>query len=81
MRSSNWSFFIFPICKIKVDRKSHLCWAQIKTTFVWKDFSNWKSISNAHDIDIFFADPGNPGQRGLDEYYGLLKQMDFTNIS
>ena len=26
-----------------------------------KEFSNWKSISNAHDIDIFFADPGCPG--------------------
>ncbi|KXT83970.1 Mobile element protein [Streptococcus oralis] len=22
-----------------------------------KEFSNWKSISNAHDIDIVFADP------------------------
>lgn len=26
-----------------------------------KEFSNWKSISTAHDIDIFFADPGCPG--------------------
>ena len=53
-----------------------------------KEFSNWKSISNAHDIDIFFADPGCPGQRGLNEHSnGLLrrnelpKQMDFTGIS
>ena len=53
-----------------------------------KEFSNWKSISNAHDIDIFFADPGCPGQRGLNEHSngllrrnGLPKQMDFTNIS
>ena len=53
-----------------------------------KEFSNWKSISNAHDIDIFFADPGCPGQRGLIEHSngllrrnGLPKQMDFTNIS
>ena len=45
-------------------------------------------ISNAHDIDIFFADPGCPGQRGLNEHSngllrrnGLPKQMDFTNIS
>ncbi len=52
-----------------------------------KEFSNWKSISNAHDIDIFFADPGCPGQRGLNEHSngllrrnGLPKQMDFTNI-
>ena len=53
-----------------------------------KEFSNWKSISNAHDIDIFFADPGCPGQRGLIEHSngllrrnGLPQQMDFTNIS
>ena len=53
-----------------------------------KEFSNWKSISNAHDIDSFFADPGCPGQRGLNEHSngllrrnGLPKQMDFTNIS
>ena len=53
-----------------------------------KEFSNWKSISNEHDIDIFFADPGCPGQRGLNEHSngllrrnGLPKQMDFANIS
>ena len=53
-----------------------------------KEFSNWKSISNAHDIDIFFADPGCPGQRGLNEQSngllrrnGLPKQIDFTNVS
>ncbi|WP_438831348.1 IS30 family transposase [Streptococcus pluranimalium] len=53
-----------------------------------KEFSNWKSISNKHDIDIFFADPGCPGQRGLNEHSnGLLrrhrlpKQMDFNDIS
>ena len=53
-----------------------------------KEFSNWKSISTAHDIDIFFADPGCPGQRGLNEHSngllrrnGLPKQRDFTNIS
>lgn len=53
-----------------------------------KEFSNWKSISTAYDIDIFFADPGCPGQRGLNEHSngllkrnGLPKQMDFTNIS
>ena len=53
-----------------------------------KEFSNWKSISNAHDIDIFFVDLGCPGQRGLNEHSngllrrnGLPKQMDFTNIS
>lgn len=60
-----------------------------KTTFdCRKEFSNWKSISNAHDIDIFFADPGCPGQQGLNEHSngllrrnGLPKQIDFTNIS
>ena len=53
-----------------------------------KEFSNWKSISNAHDIDIFFANPGCPEQRGLNEHSngllrrnGLPKQIDFTNIS
>ena len=52
-----------------------------------KEFSNWKPISNAHDIDIFFADPGCPGQRGLNEHSngllrrnGLPKQLDFANI-
>ena len=53
-----------------------------------KEFSNSKSISNAHDIDIFFASPDCPSQRGLNEHSnGLLrqngkpKQTDFTNIS
>ena len=40
-----------------------------------KEFSNWKSISNAHDIDIFFVDPGCPGQRGLNKHSnGLLRR-------
>ena len=53
-----------------------------------KEFSNWKSISNKQDIDIFFADPGCPGQRGLNEHsngllrrHGLPKQMDFSGLS
>ncbi|MGQ7659730.1 IS30 family transposase, partial [Streptococcus suis] len=52
-----------------------------------KEFSNWKSISNAHDIDIFFADPGCPGQQGLNEHSngllrrnGLPNQKDFAYI-
>ncbi|WP_438835258.1 IS30 family transposase [Streptococcus pluranimalium] len=54
----------------------------------WKEFSNWKSISNQNDIDIFFADPGCSGQRGLNEHsngllrrHGFPKQMDFNGIS
>ncbi len=53
-----------------------------------KEFSNWKSISNQQDIDIFFADPGCPGQRGLNEHSnGLLrrkslpKETDFSQLS
>ena len=58
------------------------------TSVCGKEFSNWKSISNAHDIDIFFAGPNCPDQRGFNEHSngllrqnGQLKQMDFTNIS
>lgn len=53
-----------------------------------KEFANWKTIANTHDIDIFFADPGCPGQRGLNENSngllrrdGLSKGMDSTTIS
>lgn len=52
-----------------------------------KEFSNWKSISNNHDIDIYFTDPGTPSQRGLNENSnGLLrknslpKEMDFRSV-
>lgn len=52
-----------------------------------KEFSNWKAISNVNDIDIYFADPGTPSQRGLNEHSngllrkdGLKKAMDFTNV-
>jgi IS30 family transposase len=53
-----------------------------------KEFSNWKSISNMNDIDIYFADPGTPSQRGLNEHSngllrkdGLPKSMDFNGVS
>lgn len=53
-----------------------------------KEFSNWKSISNVHNINIFFANPGCPGQGGLNEHsngllrrHGLPKQMDFSTVS
>ena len=52
-----------------------------------KEFSNWKSISNRNDIDIYFANPGISSQRGLNEHSngllrkdGLPKQMDFNKV-
>lgn len=52
-----------------------------------KEFSMWKEISNPHDIDIYFADPGTPSQRGLNEHSngllrrdGLPKQIDFNEL-
>lgn len=53
-----------------------------------KEFSNWKSMSNENDIDIYFADPGTPSQRGLNENSngllrkdGLPKAMDFNIVN
>lgn len=53
-----------------------------------KEFSQWKTLSNKHDINVYFAEPGRPSQRGLNENSnellrrdGLPKQMDFTNVS
>ncbi|GAA4059281.1 IS30 family transposase [Amphibacillus indicireducens] len=52
-----------------------------------KEFSNWKSLSNQHDVSIYFADPGTPSQRGLNEHSngllrkdGLAKEMDFNQV-
>lgn len=53
-----------------------------------KAFSNWKSISNDQDLDIYFADPGTPSQRALNENSngllrkdGLPKEMDFNSVT
>src|SRR5699024_6701449 len=51
-----------------------------------KEFSNWKSVSNKQDVDIYFADPGTPSQRDLHEHSnglrksGLPKEMDFNSV-
>ncbi len=53
-----------------------------------KEFSNWKSISNKQNINIYFVDPGSPSQRGINEHSngllrnnGLIKEMDFNPVS
>lgn len=53
-----------------------------------KEFSNWKTICNRHDISIFFADPGTTSQRGLNEHSngilrrsGLDKELDFNSVT
>ena len=53
-----------------------------------KEFSNWKTLCNCHDISIFFADPGTPSQRGLNEHSngiirrsGLDKELDFNLVT
>lgn len=52
-----------------------------------KEFSNCMNISNKNDINIFFADPGCPPQRGLNENSnrllrrdGLAKNTDFNEL-
>ncbi|MHA3226266.1 IS30 family transposase [Globicatella sulfidifaciens] len=53
-----------------------------------KEFSDWQDIANISDINIYFANPGCPSQRGLNEHSNgllrrdkILKGMDFTDIS
>ena len=53
-----------------------------------KKISDWQDISNISDINIYFANPGCPSQRGLNEHSNgllrrdkILKGMDFTDIS
>ena len=52
-----------------------------------KEFSNWRALSNQQDIAIYFADPGTPSQRALNENSngllrrdGLPKEMDFNQV-
>ena len=52
-----------------------------------KEFSNWRALINQHDIAIYFADPGTPSQRALNENSngllrkdGLPKEMDFNQV-
>lgn len=52
-----------------------------------KEFSNWRTVSNIHDLAIYFADPGTPSQRALNENSngllrkdGLPKEMDFNQV-
>ena len=52
-----------------------------------KEFSNWKPLCNRHDVSIYFADPGTPSQRALNENSngllrkdGLPKEMDFNEV-
>jgi len=53
-----------------------------------KEFSNWKTLCNLHDIAIYFANPGTSSQRALNEdSNGLLrkdrlpKEMDFNQVN
>ncbi len=53
-----------------------------------KEFSNWETICNCHDKSIFFADPGTPSQRGLNEHSNeilrrsrLDKELDFNLVT
>ena len=52
-----------------------------------KEFSNWKAISNQHDIDIYFADPEhfqrplNENSNGILRHNGLPKSMDFREVN
>ena len=53
-----------------------------------KEFSNWKPLCNQHDVAIYFADPGTPSQRALNENPngllrkdGLPKELYFNEVN
>src|SRR5699024_7227490 len=55
---------------------------------LWEGVLQLEKISNKQDINIYFADPGTPSQRGLNEHAngllrrnGLPKEMDFNPVS
>lgn len=46
-----------------------------------KEFLNWWSMRNQNDVDVYFADPVTPFQRGLNEHSnGLLRRVGLLNL-
>lgn len=41
-----------------------------------KEFAKWKEMEESTKIDIFFSDPGSPGQRGLNENSNGIVRKD-----
>jgi len=41
-----------------------------------KEFSRWKEIEEATSLEIYFGDPGSPGQRGLNENSNGIVRKD-----
>jgi len=41
-----------------------------------KEFAKWKELESSIGVDIFFSDPGSPGQRGLNENSNGIVRKD-----